>query len=191
MAQLYKIRCGVLLIILAVGVALASYAQQAPQELRRSGFLGVVAVPIPETARRANEAGILVQSLAEGGSAKEAGLQPSDIIKQVNDHRVSDVNDFVQTVRGLRAGDVAVVRLRRGESELTKQVIVKPRPMEAAPDVNVFYQAISVDGSLRRVIVTAPKETGRHPAILYINGVGCFSQESLDLSSPDAKLLYG
>src|SRR5262249_38164584 len=103
----------------------------------------------------------------------------------------SDVNDFVQTVKGLRAGDVAVVRLRRGESDLTKKVIVKPRPMEAAPDVNVFYQAISVDGSLRRVIVTAPKETGRRPAILYLNGVGWFSQESLDLSSPDANLLYG
>ena len=39
--------------------------------------------------------------------------------------------------------------------------------------------------------MTKPKTAGKHPAVLYINGVGCFSQESIDLSSPDAKLLYG
>jgi pimeloyl-ACP methyl ester carboxylesterase len=68
---------------------------------------------------------------------------------------------------------------------------VKPRPFESSPDADTFYKSVSVDGTLRRVIVTAPKGEGKHPAILYVNGIGCFSQESLDLSSPDAKLLYG
>jgi pimeloyl-ACP methyl ester carboxylesterase len=166
-------------------------ASAGAQQLRRAGFVGVVAVPIPDAARSAKEHGILVQGLVDGGSAKEAGIEPNDIIWQVNDHRVTDVADFVQTVLDLRAGDTAVIRLRRGEVELTQRVPVKPRPLEAAPDVNVLYQAIPVDDSLRRVIVTAPKAEGRHPAVLYQNGVGCFSQESLDLSSPDARLLYG
>jgi hypothetical protein len=39
--------------------------------------------------------------------------------------------------------------------------------------------------------VTAPKLPGRHGAALYINGIGCYSQESLDGSSNDARLLYG
>ncbi len=54
-----------------------------------------------------------------------------------------------------------------------------------------MYKAVSVDGSLRRVIVTRPKDDSRHPAVLYLTGIGCFSQESLDLGSPDVKLLYG
>ena len=184
MLQSYRFHVAALCIIITGSLG-------AVQELRRSGFLGVVAVQIPDAVRRANETGVLVQSLVEGGSAKAADIQPNDIITQVNEHRVSDVNDFVQVARSLRAGDMATIRLRRGEATLTKQVAVKPRPYETAPDADVFYKAITVDGSLRRVIVTAPKAPGHHPAILYLNGVGCFSQESLDLSSPDAKLLYG
>ena len=177
--------------LLALASVTACLSSGYGQDLRRSGFLGVVAVPIPESVRRPNETGIMVQALADGGSAKAAGILANDIIVQVNEHQIIDVNDFVQTARTLRAGDVAIVHLRRGDSPKTIEVPVKPRPKESAPDVDVFYQAISVDNSLRRVIVTAPKDAGRHPAVLYLNGVGCFSQESLDLSSPDAKLLYG
>ncbi len=191
MVQSYKLWDAILLIVFTAGFTLFTAGRGSAQELRRSGFLGVVAVQVPDAARRVSEPGVLVQSLVEGGSAKAADIRPDDIIIQVNDHKVSDVNDFVQAAKNLRARDVATIRLRRGQVELTKQVTVKPRPYESAPDVDVLYKAISVDGSLRRVIITAPKEQGRHPAILYVNGVGCFSQESLDLSSPDAKLLYG
>jgi uncharacterized protein len=166
----------------------------AAQELRRSGFLGIVSAPLTEAARQelqTNETGILVQNVVDGGSAKAAGIQPNDIVTQVNDHKVIDLNDFIQTARGLHAGDTATVHLRRGAESLTKQIIVKPRPVESAPDVDTRYEAVTVDGSLRRVIVTVPKTEGRHPAILYLNGVGCFSQESANLQSPDAQLLYG
>ena len=164
------------------------------QELRRSGFLGIVPAPLTDAARQRlqpGETGILVQNVVEGGSAKAGGIQPNDIITQVNDHQVVDVNDFIQTARVLRAGDTATIQLRRGNESLTKPVAVKPRPLESAPDVDTFYKAVSVDGSLRRVIVTVPKSGGRHPAVLYLNGIGCFSQESANLQSPDALLLYG
>ncbi|PYS79173.1 MAG: hypothetical protein DMF66_03725 [Acidobacteria bacterium] len=36
-----------------------------------------------------------------------------------------------------------------------------------------------------------PKNEGRHPAVLYITGIGCFSQESANLLSTETKLLYG
>jgi len=151
-------------------------------------------VPIPDGARKQldpNETGILVKNVVEGGSAKDSDIRADDIITQVNDHKVTEVNDFVQTVKTLRAGDVATISLRRGSEHLTKRMPVKPRPYESAPEVDTVYKAVSVDGSLRRVIVTRPKNDGRHPAILYLTGIGCFSQESLDLGSPDVKLLYG
>lgn len=173
-------------------VSLISVA--AAQELRRSGFLGVASVPLTDAARQQlppNETGILVQNVVDGGSAKVAGIQPNDIITQVNDHKVIDVNDFLQTAKGLHAGDTATVHLRRGSESITKEVPVKPRPFESAPDVETLYKAVTVDGSLRRVIVTVPRTEGRHPAVLYISGIGCFSQESANLQSADAKLLYG
>src|SRR5437667_10315687 len=170
--------------LLASFVAFSAFA--LPQELRRSGFLGIVAVPLTEETRKqlgSEETGILVKSVLDGGSAKDAGIKSNDIITQVNDHKVLDVSNFLQAVKTLRAGDVAKVSLLRGTKRLSKEMSVKPRPFESAPDVETLNNAVSVNGSLRRVIVTKPKDEARHPAILYINGVGCFSHESLDLLS--------
>jgi pimeloyl-ACP methyl ester carboxylesterase len=165
------------------------------QELRRSGFLGVQVVPVPDAARSARDlpggVGVLVQTLVDGGSAEAAGLQPNDVVTQVGDHTVVGVADFVQAVKRFRARDVVSLSIRRDRQPLTVQVPIRARPFEAAADVDVRYDAITVDGTLRRTILTAPKGSGRHPAVLYLNGIGCFSQESLDLSSHDAKLLYG
>jgi hypothetical protein len=172
---------------LFIGVASA-------QELRRSGFFGVVAVPLTDDVRKQlplNETGIIVQGLVGDGAAKAAGIQPGDVITQINDQKIADVDGFVQTARSFHAGDTVTFHFRHGTEILTKQVTVKPRPFESAPDVDTLYKTVTVDGTLRRVIVTAPKGDGKHPAILYVTGIGCFSQESTDLQGADAKLLYG
>jgi len=135
--------------------------------------------------------GVIVQGVVEGGSATPAGIRPNDVILQIGDRPVRGVSDFVDSVRPLRAGDVRTLRVQRGREPMTMSVTIRPRPLEHAPDVDVRYDAVSVDGSLRRTIVTAPRLPGRRPAVLYVNGIGCYSQESLDLSSNDARLLYG
>jgi pimeloyl-ACP methyl ester carboxylesterase len=165
------------------------------QELRRSGFVGVQVVAIPDAIRAEfalpPDTGVLVQSLVEGGSARSAGVQPNDVITGVGDTVVTGVGDFVRIVRNLRAGDVPTLRIRRGGQTLAVATPIRPRPYEQSADAEVHYDAISVDGTLRRTIVTSPPGPGRHPALLYVNGIGCYSQESLDLSSNDARLLYG
>ena len=179
-------------LICSVLLFLSSVA--SPQELRRSGFVGVSVAALTEEARKQlppNETGILVLGVVDGGSAKDSGIQANDIITRVNDRKVVDVPDFVQLVKTLRAGETTTIHLRRAGEALAKQLLVKPRPYESAPDVRTLYEAVNVDGTLRRVIITAPNTGGKHPAVLYINGIGCFSQESADLQSNDAKLLYG
>jgi pimeloyl-ACP methyl ester carboxylesterase len=188
-----KMKEAITLSLISIAILLTPGVGRA-QELRRSGFLGIAAVELTDAARKQlppNETGILVQNLVEGGTAKDSGILINDIITQVNEHKVVDVNDFVQTAKSLHAGDRATIHLRRGGEPLIKQLLVKPRPYETAPDVETIYQAVSVDGSLRRVIITVPKAGGKHPAVLYINGIGCFSQESANLQSTDAQLLYG
>jgi len=150
------------------------------QDLRRSGFLGV-------RVEQAKPSGVEVKALVDGGSAKAAGIRIGDVITRINGHDVAGPDDFVQFAKSLHAGDVATLHLQRGDVKMD----VKPRPFEQSPDANVFYRAAKSDDALRRVIVTAPKQPGRHPAILYIGGIGCFSQESLDLSTPESQLLYG
>jgi pimeloyl-ACP methyl ester carboxylesterase len=167
--------------VLACAVATVGTTASA-QELRRSGFIGVQVVEA--------DGGVRVQALVDGGSAKVAGLEANDIISGVGDHQILDVSQFVSLVRELRAGDVRTLRVRRGGATLDVSVPIRPRPYEQAPDVSVTYGAVSVDGSLRRTIITAPPGDARHPAVLYVNGIGCFSQESIDRTSNDARLLY-
>jgi dienelactone hydrolase len=184
----------VLIAILLASSAAAAAPDTGAAELRRSGFIGVSAAALTDETRAslpAGTSGIVVQAVIDGGSAKAAGLEPADVITEVGDHAVADVADFVRTVKALHAGDTATIHLRRGGEPITKRLVVKPKPYESAPDVDTFYKAVTVDGTLRRVVVTAPKGAGKHPAVLYLDGIGCFTQESADLSSNDAKLLYG
>jgi pimeloyl-ACP methyl ester carboxylesterase len=165
------------------------------QDLRRASFMGVQAAPVTDEVRSrlhiGEPEGILVLGLVAGGSGKEAGLEPNDVITQIGDHHILDVRDFVATVGKLHAGDSATIRFFRSGATQTKRTLLKPRPFETSADGDTLYKSVSIDDSLRRVIITKPKGEGRHPAILYVNGIGCFSQESLDLSSMDTKLLYG
>jgi pimeloyl-ACP methyl ester carboxylesterase len=170
---------------------LAGIGPASGQELKRSGFVGVqVTAPAPDAAGTP-VAGVRVQALAAGGTAAAAGIQPDDIITELDGRPVAGVDAFVQSAKNLKAGDTVTVKLTRGAEALSFNLVVKPRPFETSPDADTHYKAVTVDGSLRRVIVTAPKQRGRHPALLYLTGIGCFSQESLDLKSVDARLLYG
>jgi hypothetical protein len=64
--------------------------------------------------------------------------------------------------------------VRQGE-QMTKTVVLKPRPFETSPDADILYSSVTVDGSRRRAIVTHPKTTGRSPAVPLIGGLGCYS----------------
>lgn len=63
------------------------------QELRRSGFVGVRAGALTDELKAKLHlpvaGGIVVQDLVEGGSAKDAGLLPNDIITEINCHHIS------------------------------------------------------------------------------------------------------
>ncbi len=165
------------------------------QELRRSGFLGVLVVPLSDAARQRTRlpaaTGVEVQRLVDGGSARAAGVEVGDVITRIEGHDVAGPDDFVASAKRLRAGDVASLSVIRGEQTRTIRLEVLPRPVEKSPDADVRYLAVEVDGSLRRVIVTLPKQPGRYPALLFMTGIGCFSQESLDRSTTEAALLYG
>ena len=151
---------------LALSVCLSALAALVwGQELRRAGFVGVRAGQLTDEPRARlhfTGDGVFVLGVVDGGSAKAAGLQADDIITQVGDHRVAGTDDFVATVSRLRAGDSVTIHFVRGGAEQAVQLAVKPRPLESSPDADTLYKSVSVDGTRRRVVVTAPKGEGKH-----------------------------
>lgn len=160
-------------------------------ELRRSGFLGVQVEPLPPANPGAPA--LVVRGLVESGSAKQAGVRPGDVIKALDGRPMTTTGEFVAAARRLRAGDVASLEVLRAGSPQRLDVAVKPRPPEPSPGLVVTYGAVGVDGHLRRTLVTAPPNAvpSRRPAVLFVAGVGCFSQEIADPGDNVAQLLHG
>ena len=169
------------LLLSAVVVACtAACAIAATSHFPRASFLGVQATR-----------GALVTGLVDGGSAKAAGLCADDVIVAVDDHAIADPGELVAQIAPHRAGDEVTIRwLRDGKPE-TAAVVMRARPFESSPGTRTEYGAVPVDGALRRTIVTAPDDDATHPGLLYITGIGCFSQESLGVQTTEAKLLHG
>ena len=178
-------------------IAAFPYAQdpRTVLDLRRAAFAGVQAGEVTKEARARlhfeDDSGVLILGLVDGGSAKEAGVNVDDVITQINDRKIANTADFVTRVAKLRAGDKVTIQLIRNGEARTIPLVLKPRPYESSPEATTLYESVTVDGNRRRVIVTAPKSEGKHPAVLYLTGIGCASQESLNLSSTETKLLYG
>jgi pimeloyl-ACP methyl ester carboxylesterase len=78
---------------------------------------------------------------------------------------------------------------------LTKQGALGAVPLEQQADYEIEYSNIDAGGAKQRVIVTRPRGTGTHPAVLLIGGIGCYSLDGLlrpaELRQPYAKIIDG
>jgi pimeloyl-ACP methyl ester carboxylesterase len=172
------------LLTCVVAATIAAAPSFVSAELRRSGFLGIQLGPADN--------GVAVRGLVDGGSAKEAGVRADDVITHLNGRAVTSAPDFVAGARALRAGDTTTLDVMRGGAAVKVPVTVKPRPVESAPGIDVAYGEVSVDGHLRRTLFATPEgKQGRLPAVLFVTGVGCFSQEINDPRDSVAQLIHG
>ncbi len=57
--------------------------------------------------------GVVVESLADGGSAQYAGLLPQDIIMEANDVAVRTFPDLQEVVSGSKVGDILLLKINR------------------------------------------------------------------------------
>jgi pimeloyl-ACP methyl ester carboxylesterase len=124
-----------------------------------------------------------VKAVAAGGAGEAAGIQAGDVLVELDSEPVTTSADFAHKIARHLAGDSVSIRLLRQGTPITKIVVLKPRPFESSSDAEVLYGSVSVDGARRRAIVTHPKTKERHPAVLLIGGLGCYSLDG-ELSRP-------
>ena len=124
-----------------------------------------------------------IRAVIPGGAGEAAGLQVGDVLVSLDGVPVTTGTDFAQRIVQHLAGDSVTVHLRRQGVEISKSVTLQPRPLETSPDSEVLYTSVTVNSARRRVIVTQPRTAGRHPAVLLIGGLGCYSLDG-ELSKP-------
>ena len=68
------------------------------------------------------QTGILVESVAEGKPAEQAGMLAGDIIIMINKTTVKNFGDYAKAVKPFKPGDQTDVTVRRGDQEVTLKV---------------------------------------------------------------------
>ncbi|MEK6665564.1 MAG: Do family serine endopeptidase [candidate division NC10 bacterium] len=102
---------------------------EAPEEgqalrssIRGKSLLGMDVRPItPELARQLglrDPHGVIVVRVDEGSPAAEAGVQPRDVIREVNRQKIKGMADFDRLTKDLKEGDRVTVLLQRGPMSL-------------------------------------------------------------------------
>jgi pimeloyl-ACP methyl ester carboxylesterase len=150
----------------ALGAILCAVAPSG-DALPRRGLLGVSAVD--------GAGGVTVNAVIPASAAEAAGVRRDDVIASVDGARVANAAEFLAKVRR-PGGQPVTLGIVRGGSPLTVRVVMREAPKENDPAVDTQYGAVEIDHSLRRTLVTVPHgATGKHPAVLVVGGIGCFS----------------
>jgi serine protease Do len=73
----------------------------------------------PDAARRlglSSSKGVLVMEVQSGSPADQVGLEPADVIREVNQRPVNSISDFDRAVRQGRRGDRILLLVQRGDN---------------------------------------------------------------------------
>lgn len=100
-----------------------------PVRGQERGFLGVF-------LRQGPEGEAVIESLAPGSPAEQAGLQPGDVVKTANGTAVKDPSSLVAVLGELAPGTKVKFGVRRGGAlgrDLNLEATLGRRPTEAAP----------------------------------------------------------
>ncbi|MBI1732227.1 MAG: trypsin-like peptidase domain-containing protein [Gammaproteobacteria bacterium] len=95
------------------------------------GWLGIEAQALPPGAVETSgltQGGVLVAWVLRDGPAEAAGLQPGDILTQVNGQDVNGPRHAIHLIAGVRPGTEISLRIVRGWEEKTVRATVGKRP---------------------------------------------------------------
>jgi pimeloyl-ACP methyl ester carboxylesterase len=151
-------------LILFVALAVAATARDA---LPRRGILGVSTTD--------TSGAVTISAVLPALPGALAGLQAGDVIATLDGTPVPNVADFLTRLRR-PAGQTVALGIKRGGDTMAMRVVLAEAPKETDPAVDTRYDELEIDRSLRRTLLTAPRgASGKHPAVLIVGGIGCFS----------------
>lgn len=94
--------------------------------------------------------GIRISQTLEGMGAERAGLQPNDVIVELNDKVISGFADMAVALDGKQAGDVVTVVFYRGAERIAVEMELSRRPLEEFPldPASIAEQLRNIDAGI-------------------------------------------
>lgn len=153
--------------------------------LPRKGWLGVGGQPTDETKAKANNLktgeGILISAISPGATFEQIGIKVGDILLSINQKPINTPAEMIAMAQSLSEGDSIELSLISKGEKVTKKGEVKGRPKETSDIADVNYDSVTMSLGTLRTITHIPKNrTGKVPAVFYIQGLPCQSNEYVD-----------
>jgi len=172
------------LFLIIVSNCVRTFAQTLP----RKAWLGVAAQPIDEAKAKANNVkvgeGLLVATIVPNGTFAEIGVKVGDVILSINQKTINSPQELIATAQSLNEGATVEVNLISNGAKVTKKGTAKGKLKEVSENAEVIYDAVEMSlGKLRTITYKPRNKTGKLPAVFYIQGLPCQSQE-LDAKDP-------
>lgn len=181
--------------LLFFALAAATVALAAEDPLPRRPTLGAQVLPVTDAERadsRAQfEGGVRLGNIFPGTSAEGAGLTSGDILLSIDGQSLHAPTEIGPLLKQLGSNKTVPVELVRNERREIIPMLLRPAPRESADDFDVVYDAVTIDGFKRRVVLTKPHTPGKHPLFVLIGGLGCYSVDPLQGGMlPYKEILY-
>lgn len=159
--------------------------QRQSGTLPRKGWLGVGGQPPDEAKAKANYLqtgeGILISVISPGATFENIGIKVGDILLSINQKPINSPAEMIAMAQSLNEGDPIEVNLISNGEKVTKKGAVKGRAKETSDIADVNYDSVEMPLGTLRTITHIPKNrTGKVPAVFYIQGLPCQSNEYLD-----------
>lgn len=135
---------------------------------------------------------VAIMGTVRNSTAAMIGLKKGDTLISINSKKAVDVQSAISIIRELKAGDSLQVVVKRKKDIALLTGIVQSFPIESASDLVTEYGMVQTPVATLRSIYTLPKDGKKHPAVLFITGVSCYSVDfGLDTSRTELSLLRG
>lgn len=173
------------LILIGLSACIRTYGQILP----RKGWLGVASQPVDEARAKANNLktgeGTLLTTVAPNGTFDKLGAKVGDVLLSVNQKPINSLPELVAMAQTFTEGDAIELNLISNSEKVTKKGTVIGRPKETSDIAEVKYDAVEMSLGALRTITHIPKNrTGKVPAVFYIQGLPCQTNEY-----PDSKFV--
>ena len=108
------------LLIVGGAIALSGSGSGAPGS-QQPGYLGLQLDDWPT-------GGALIVSIIPGAPAQTSGLQPGDVIQQINNQPIQTAADVTSALATMHSGDSVIVQVNRGPFPYSIHATLGPRP---------------------------------------------------------------
>ena len=165
------------------------------QNIKRKGELGIRGIEINDSIAQARglkyNYGYLINSISSNSTAISLKLRKNDVIIKVNDNEIRSIKSLNTATSGLREGDDVAVTIVRGKKIKRLRSRVLPKAFETAENADIIYDEIAFEDGYLRTITNKPRKHDKMPAILFIPGYNCFSQDNMHPLISYTKLIKG